>query len=63
VAAGFVRDAVWDYDKPMPLTDINVLFYLNAPDHEYNEQAFRVELHAVLPRHSRRSVTRHACIM
>ena len=56
VAAGFVRNAVWDllhgYTEPTPLADIDVLFYLDAPDDAYDEQALEAQLRAVLPQHT-----------
>lgn len=56
VAAGFVRNAVWDhlhgYARPTPLADIDVLFYLDAPDDAYDEQALEARLAAMLPQHT-----------
>tara|TARA_R110002074_G_scaffold75049_7_gene171797 strand:- start:1350 stop:1919 length:570 start_codon:yes stop_codon:yes gene_type:complete len=56
VAAGFVRNAVWDllhgYGEPTPLADIDVLFYLNAPDDAYDEQALEARLSHALPQHA-----------
>jgi hypothetical protein len=56
IAAGFVRNAVWDllhnYTKPTPLADIDVLFYLDAPDYAYDEQELEGQLRAVLPQHT-----------
>jgi hypothetical protein len=55
VAAGFVRNAVWDllhgYPAPTPLADIDVLFYLDAPDSAYDEHALEARLAAALPQH------------
>ncbi len=55
VAAGFVRNAVWDllheYAEPTPLADIDVLFFLDAPDDAYNEQAYEAALAKALPQH------------
>jgi len=56
VAAGFVRNAVWDllhdYAQPTPLADIDVLFFLNAPDDAYSEQAYETQLARALPQHN-----------
>jgi hypothetical protein len=56
VAAGFVRNAVWDLlhlrAEPTPLADIDVLFYLDAPDHAYDEQAYEAKLREWLPQHT-----------
>lgn len=55
VAAGFVRNAVWDllheYAEPTPLADIDVLFFLDAPDDAYDEQAYEAALARALPQH------------
>lgn len=56
VAAGFVRNAVWDmahgYAEPTPLADIDVLFYLDAPDDAYSEQDYEAALAKALPQHT-----------
>lgn len=56
VAAGFVRNAVWDllhgYDEPTPLADIDVLFSLDAPDDAYSEQVYEAALAQALPQHT-----------
>ena len=56
VAAGFARNAVWNllhgYSEPTPLADIDVLFYLDAPDDQYDEQAYEAQLTAALPQHN-----------
>ncbi|MCA8927975.1 MAG: nucleotidyltransferase family protein [Alphaproteobacteria bacterium] len=56
VAAGFVRNAVWDrlhgYAAPTPLADVDVLFFLDAPDAAYDEQALEARLAAWLPQHA-----------
>lgn len=55
VAAGFVRNAVWDllhrYREPTPLADVDVLLFLDAPDDAYDEQALEAALAQALPRH------------
>ncbi len=55
VAAGLVRNAVWDllhgYAEPTPLADIDVLFFLDTPDHAYDEQALEAQLTERLPQH------------
>ncbi len=55
VAAGFVRNAVWDllhgYAEPTPLADVDVLFFRNAPDDAYDEQALEATLTQALPQH------------
>lgn len=55
VAAGFVRNAAWDllhsYPEPTPLADIDVLFFLDAPDDAYSEQALEARLAEALPQH------------
>lgn len=54
-AAGFVRNAVWDlahgYAEPTPLADIDVLFFLDAPDNAYDEQELESRLSNWLPQH------------
>ncbi len=56
VAAGFARNAIWDlahgYAKPTPLADINVLFFLDAPDEAYSEQEYEAALTNSLPQHN-----------
>lgn len=56
VSAGFARNAVWDllhgYAEPTPLADIDVLFYLDAPDDQYDEQAYEGLLTKALPQHT-----------
>lgn len=56
VAAGFVRNAVWDLlherTAPTPLADIDVLFYRDAPDGSDDEQALEARLAAWLPQHT-----------
>jgi uncharacterized protein len=53
VAAGFVRNAVWDllhgYPEPTPLADIDVLFF--QPDGAYDEQALEARLAGWRPQH------------
>ena len=55
VAAGFVRNAVWDLlhgrAGPTPLADVDVLFFLDAPGGAYNEQAYETALSEALPQH------------
>lgn len=56
VAAGFVRNAVWDllhgYAEPTPLADIDVLFFLDAADDAYDELALEAQLAGWLPQHT-----------
>jgi len=56
VAAGFVRNAVWDYlhgyARPTSLVDVDVLFYLDASDDAYDEPALEARLVAHLPEHA-----------
>jgi len=54
IAAGFVRNAVWDllhgYRSPTPLADIDVLFFDEHNDR--NEAEFEAFLTAALPQHT-----------
>lgn len=56
VAAGFVRNAVWDllhgHAAPTPLADIDVLFFRDAPDDAYDEPALEARLREWLPQHT-----------
>ena len=53
IAAGFVRNRVWDHlhgiSPPRPPADIDVLYYDRADLSKAPERAFEARLHALLP--------------